>query len=122
MGDVIIIIILCIAVFFAMRSSLKHFKGEGGCCGGGSDIKPDKKKLDNDKIAEKVIRIEGMNCDHCKNTVERYINDIDGAVAKVNLRKNIAVVSLDRMVSDEELKVAVEKAGFTAINIENKEI
>ena len=122
MGDVIIIIILCIAVFFAIRSSLKHFKGEGGCCGGGADIKPKKKKLDNDKIAEKVIRIEGMHCDHCKNTVERYVNDIDGAVAKVNLRKNIAVVSLDRMVSDEELKLVVEKAGFTVINIENKEI
>ncbi|MBU5488854.1 heavy-metal-associated domain-containing protein [Clostridium sp. MSJ-8] len=122
MGNVIIIIVLCVALFFAIRSSLKHFKGEGGCCGGGPDIKPEKKKLENQKIAEKVISIEGMHCDHCKNTVERYINDIEGAVAKVNLRKNIAVVSMDRKISDEELKLAVEKAGFKVINIENKEI
>ena len=122
MGNVIIIIVLCVALFFAIRSSLKHFKGEGGCCGGGPDIKPEKKKLENQKIAEKVISIEGMHCDHCKNTVERYINDIEGAVAKVNLRKNIAVVSIDRKISDEELKLSVEKAGFKVINIENKEI
>lgn len=122
MENVIIIIVLCVALFFAIRSSLKHFKGEGGCCGGGPDIKPEKKKLENQKIAEKVISIEGMHCDHCKNTVERYINDIEGAVAKVNLRKNIAVVSMDRKISDEELKLAVEKAGFKVINIENKEI
>lgn len=122
MGNVIIIIVLCVVLFFAIRSSLKHFKGEGGCCGGGPDIKPEKKKLENQKIAEKVISIEGMHCDHCKNTVERYINDIEGAVAKVNLRKNIAVVSMDRKISDEELKLAVEKAGFKVINIENKEI
>lgn len=122
MENVIIIIVLCVALFFAIRSSLKHFKGEGGCCGGGPDIKTEKKKLENQKIAEKVISIEGMHCDHCKNTVERYINDIEGAVAKVNLRKNIAVVSMDRKISDEELKLAVEKAGFKVINIENKEI
>ena len=35
MGTVIIIGILAIIVVIAVISSVKHMKGEGGCCGGG---------------------------------------------------------------------------------------
>lgn len=118
MGDIIIILILILLVFLAAKGSMKHFKGEGGCCGGGSGTKPEKKKLQGKKIAEKVIYIEGMHCENCKNSVEKHLNEIDGVVAKVNLRKNKAVVSMDRMVTDEKLKEAVEKADFKVIKIE----
>lgn len=43
--DVIIIAILFILVIIGIRSSVKHFKGEGGCCGGGSSVKVKRKKL-----------------------------------------------------------------------------
>lgn len=122
MGTVIIIVILAVIVVFAVRSSMSHMKGEGGCCGGGGDIKPEKKKLEGAKIAEKTVHIEGMHCDHCKNSVERYINSIEGAAAKVNLKKNIAVVSLDRIVSDEVIRSAVEKAGFEVTGIDTREV
>lgn len=36
MSDVIIILILIVILGFAVKSSIKHFKGEGACCGGGS--------------------------------------------------------------------------------------
>ena len=45
MSDVIIIIVLAAAIALGVRESVKHFKGEGGCCGGGSSYKPKKKKL-----------------------------------------------------------------------------
>lgn len=121
MGTIIIIVILAAVVLFALQDSLKHFKGEGGCCGGGSVPKPRKKKLKGNKIAGKVIHIEGMHCENCKNAVERELNRIDGAAAKVNLQEHTAVVSLERMVSDEELKAAVEKADFKVTRIEVKE-
>ena len=38
MGDYVIIGILIAIVALALRSTVKHFKGEGGCCGGGSSI------------------------------------------------------------------------------------
>lgn len=118
MGTAIVLVIVIIIAVFAVRSSFKHMKGEGGCCGGGSDNKPEKKVLDGAKIGEKIIHIEGMHCDHCKNSVEKSINQIDGAVAKVNLKKNIAVVSVDREVDEEDLEFAVRRAGFKVINIE----
>lgn len=39
MTDAIIISILLIFVIIGICSSIKHFKGEGGCCGGGSSVK-----------------------------------------------------------------------------------
>ena len=122
MGTAIIIGILAIIVVIAVISSVKHMKGEGGCCGGGgSEPKPKKKKLAGEVIATKIISIEGMHCENCKNTVEKYINQIDGASAQVNLKKNIAVVQLDRPVEDTDLRTAVARAGFTVAGIEQME-
>lgn len=118
MGDIIIILILAGLIFFAARGSLKHFKGEGGCCGGGSIPEPKKKKLQGKKIAEKVIYIEGMHCENCKNSIEKHLNELGGVAAKVNLRKKAAVVSMDCMITDEELKKGVESAGFKVTKIE----
>jgi copper chaperone CopZ len=105
MGTFIILLVIAVIIILAVKSSIKHIRGEGGCCGGDSEkIKP--KKLDGNIIAQKIVKIDGMHCSNCKNTVERRINSIDGASAKVNLRKNIAVVSMTRNVSDDEIRKA----------------
>lgn len=44
MTNVIIIGILVIFVFIGLSSTIKHFAGKGGCCGGGSSVKIKKKK------------------------------------------------------------------------------
>jgi len=43
MGNVIVISILLVAVCFGVWNSIRHFKGEGGCCGGGGTIREKKK-------------------------------------------------------------------------------
>lgn len=118
MGNYIIGAILLAAVFLALRSSLKHFKGQGGCCGGGSEPKPKRKKLQGPVVAEKVIHIEGMHCEKCQNRVERVLNDLDGAAARVHLKKKTAVVSMSREIGDGELKAVVEQAGYKVTGIE----
>ena len=45
MVNEIIIAVLLILVFTGIRSGTKHFKGQGGCCGGSSQIQDKKKKL-----------------------------------------------------------------------------
>lgn len=120
LGTIIIILILVLIAFFAVRSSIKHMKGQGGCCGGSDDVKNKKKKLEGDCIAKKFVSIEGMHCDHCKNSVESHLNQIDGAVAKVDLKKKLAVVSVSRQVDDSEINAAVEKAGFKVTSIETQ--
>ncbi len=121
MGDLVIIAAVAVGLIFGVRATIKHMKGQGGCCGGGKVPKTAKKTLAGKKIGEKIVTIRGMHCENCKNSVERQLNWIDGAAAKVNLRQNRAVVAMDRMVSDEELTAAVEKAGFGVERIEFKE-
>lgn len=118
MGNVIIIAILILIAIFSIRSGMKHFKGEGDCCGGGggSTLRDPKKKLDG-VIAKKTIVIEGMTCENCRNRVESSINKIDGASARVNLKKKTGIVEMSREVSEEEIRAAVEKAGYRMTEI-----
>jgi copper chaperone CopZ len=118
-GTIAIIAVIAVIVFFAIRSSIKHIKGDGGCCGGGGSVAEESKKLTGPVIAQKTLYIEGMHCDNCRNSVMRQLQKIDGVSASVHLKKNLAVVSLDREVSDEELIRAVERVDFKVSRIEN---
>ena len=50
MVDAIIILVVVVLLIFALKGSIKHFRGEGACCGGGSGSvktkKAKKKTLD----------------------------------------------------------------------------
>lgn len=116
MDDIIIIGIVAVIILVGIIYTVKHFKGESSCCGGGSTVKTKKKKLKN-VIAKKTVIVEGMTCDRCKNRVEEVINDISGAAAIVNLKKKEAIVSLEKDISDEQIKVAIERAGYEVVEI-----
>ncbi len=124
MGTYIVIAILVVIVFFSIKSSKQHFEGEGSCCGGGGgdSIKVKKKKLDGDVVAKKIMHIEGMHCEKCKNRVENAINRIDGAVAKVNLKKKIAEINMTKEIADDILSSAVEYEDYKVIEIERVEV
>ena len=113
MESYIIIGILAVIVVLAVISSIKHFKGEGGCCGGGS-YKPKKKKLKGVKY-QKTFKVGGMHCEHCKNRVEEVINDMPGIAGKVDLKKGELVVSYAEDVDDETVKARIERAGYIVI-------
>lgn len=120
MVDIIIVLIVIVLLGFALKGSIKHFKGESPCCGGGSgeivlDI-PDK-KLENPILGKKVLKISGMHCEHCVKAVTEAINKIDGVAAKVNLSENEAVVSYDREIDDEQLRKIVKDAGYRVVSI-----
>ena len=116
MGDIIIILVVAVGLVFGVRGLVKRSKH--GCCGG-SVPKAPKKELEGAVVGEKIVTIEGMHCENCKNSVERQIDRIDGAAAKVDLKQNIARVSMSRVVEDEELIRAVERADFKVVKIEN---
>ncbi len=120
MANVIIIAVLILIVVYAIKYYAKHLRGEGGCCGGGDPVKKPEipvKELKGTKLGEKIVSISGMHCDHCAASVTKAIDEIEGASAEVSLKKNRAVVSYDRMVSDEEIKAAVEAQGFQVTGI-----
>ena len=121
MVDAIIILVVVVLLIFALKGSIKHFRGEGACCGGGSGSvktkKAKKKTLDGPVIGRRTIRISGMHCQNCVNSVTNALNAIEGVSAKVKLKDNSAEVSYDRPVDAADLKQAVEKAGFKVVGI-----
>lgn len=119
MTDIIIVGILVIVMIVAILGSVKHFKGESGCCGGGSSKVP-AKKLTEPKIGEKIVVIEGMHCDNCKNSVERKINKVNGAACKVNLKKKTATIVYSTEITDEIITQGIEELGFEVVSITNK--
>lgn len=116
MENAIIIGLLLVILYIALKASMKHLKGQGGCCGGGSEVKVKRKKLKR-IVARRLIYIEGMTCEHCKNRVESRLNELEGISAKVNLKNKTATVLLEKEVSDERLQRAVENAGYEVVEI-----
>jgi len=113
MENYIIIGIIAVIVVIGIIYTVKHFKGEGGCCGGGS-YKPKKKKLSK-VLYQKTFKVDGMHCDHCKNRVEEVVNDIKGVAGKVDLKKGELTVSYAEDVSDEIIVARITKAGYEVI-------
>ena len=113
MENIIIIGIVVFAAVVGIIYTIKHFKGQGGCCGGGS-YKPRKKKLPYVKY-QKTFKVDGMHCDHCKNRVEEVVNDIPGVAGKVNLKKGEVTVSYAEDVSDKVIQSRITRAGYTVV-------
>ena len=122
MINAVIIVILVLVVILAVKNSLKHFKGQGGCCGGGGDepAKIREKKLKDPRLGELEVHISGMHCDHCAASVTKALNEIDGISARVNLKKNLAVVAYDREIQEDKITGAIENAGFHVTEIHKK--
>ncbi len=109
---------LVIILFVALRGSIKHFMGQGSCCGGGnSTVKEPDKKLNGSIIKKKVFKIDGMHCENCSNRIKRAINRIDGVSAKLNLRKREAVISYEKDVDDGMLTSEIEGLGYKVVSI-----
>lgn len=120
MATAIVGILVLIALFFASKGVLKHFRGESSCCGG-SVTAPPPKKLNGTIIGKKVIDIKGMTCGNCKIRVEQALNTIDGAAAEVNLHRNHAVLKMTREVSDDEIRQALAGNSYTITSIHVKQ-
>ncbi len=70
---------------------------------------------------KKILTVEGMQCEHCKASVESALSGVAGVTsAKVDLKKKTATVALSGDVADSALKDAVSAAGFEVVNVEEK--
>lgn len=67
---------------------------------------------------KKVLKIEGMMCNHCTGRVEKALNDLEGVTAEVSLEGKSATVTLSKEVSDETLVQTVTDAGYEVVDIQ----
>ena len=64
---------------------------------------------------EKILKVEGMSCNHCVASVKKALEGIDGVrEADVSLEDKSARVEFDKDLADEVLVKAVEDAGYSA--------
>ena len=117
---VFVLTILIVIMIPAVKGTIAHLKGEGSCCGGPKE-KPVKKKIQGEKLGELLVKIDGMHCVNCKNRIEKHLDELDGVVAKVNLEKKQAVVSLYEDVNQEIIRDVIEKLDFHVVSMEEKE-
>lgn len=65
----------------------------------------------------KIMKIDGMHCEHCKASAEKALNALEGVRAEVNLKKKQAAVRIEGNVTDEQLCAAISEAGFKVVSI-----
>ena len=116
MENIIIIAILAVILFFAVRGTITHMKGEGDCCGGPKEKAP-KKRIAGRPIRVLKVGIKGMHCDNCKNRIEKHLNELDGVVAHVKLARETATIKLYKEVSEDTIRSIIEGLDFKVVDI-----
>ena len=112
MTDLIIAAILVLFAVIGGISAAGHFKGRGGCCGGGS-YRPKKKRLKH-VLYTKTFTVAGMHCINCKHRVEEIVGDVPGIAGVVDLKKGTLTVSYAAETDDARFLTRLEKAGYPA--------
>lgn len=69
----------------------------------------EKKVMGNNK---KIIYIEGMQCDHCKMSVNKVLLTLDVENVDVNLEEKKATITSKNIVENEKIIKVIEEAGF----------
>lgn len=76
------------------------------------------KTIGRNNIMKKMILIEGMSCGHCTGRVEKSLSQIDGVtVTSTSVDEKNAIINLEKEVSDEVIRQAIDDAGYDVIEI-----
>jgi copper chaperone len=68
---------------------------------------------------KKKILVEGMSCGHCVNHVKVALSELNGVTSvDVNLASKTAVLEASVDVKDEDIKFAIDDAGYEVAGIE----
>ncbi|WP_186430078.1 heavy-metal-associated domain-containing protein [Clostridium sp. BSD9I1] len=68
---------------------------------------------------KKKILVEGMSCGHCVNHVKEALNELNGVTSvDVNLDAKTAIIEASIEVKDEDIKFAIDDAGYEVAGIE----
>ncbi len=68
---------------------------------------------------KKKILVEGMSCGHCVNHVKEALNELNGVTSvDVNLDAKTAIIETSIEVKDEDIRFAIDDAGYEVVGIE----
>lgn len=65
------------------------------------------------------LLISGMHCASCASNIEKSLRKVSGVKeVSVNAITNKAILEVEEKTSNEDLKKAVQKAGYKVVSIE----
>ena len=65
---------------------------------------------------KKIIKVDGMHCNHCKMRVEKALKALNGVTsAVVNLEAKTAEIESAAEIDDATIAAAIDDAGFKVI-------
>lgn len=79
----------------------------------------DKNLNKEDILKNKVLKIEGMSCTHCKLAVEKALKDFVEDV-EVSLEDKTAMIKYKNNIDDEKLREVIEEAGYKLTSIQDE--
>ena len=66
-------------------------------------------------MTNEVINVEGMSCDHCKHSIEKALNGLDGVTSSEVSLANGNVEVDENQVAFNDFKEAIEDQGYDVI-------
>ena len=82
------------------------------------NIKLESKLREESKMKEKIVYIDGMQCNHCRISVENVLKNIDGVKnVEVSLEDKKAIITYEDKVDNEKIKEVIKNANFVVKEI-----
>jgi Cu+-exporting ATPase len=70
---------------------------------------------------KKIVKIEGMHCQHCSGSVQKGLSKIAGVKSvSVSLEDKQALVECDESVTDEKIRAMIDLLDFKVVGIETR--
>ena len=77
------------------------------------NYKEEKMEHNHKEPTLKVVKIEGMQCNHCKMSVEKALTSLEGVTkVEVSLEKKTAIIESQKEIDDNKIKQVIEEVGF----------
>ena len=122
MANIVIVAVVAVGFVLAARHALQVFTGRRDCCGGdvcekGARPRPRRvEDVDESHYPYHMdLRIAGMRCEGCRQSVEGALDSLPGTWARVDLKKGTARVMSKTPADADAYAAAVRKAGYRVV-------
>lgn len=86
---------------------------ESSCTVNTESCAADKNKIKEKELMNTVLKVNGMQCQHCVSHVKEALTKISGVSAEIDLGAKTAAITHPESVAVADLKKAIEDAGYT---------
>ena len=86
---------------------------DSSCTANTESCLTDKNKIKEKELMNTVLKVNGMQCQHCVSHVKEALTKISGVSAEIDLGTKTATITHPESVSVADLKKAIEDAGYT---------